>query len=191
MTSTTRIQHRYDHRLLELVRSTGDVEYAIQRGVPRSTARGWLTATRAEVVTVDIVDMDALRLQQEVLELRSRVQRLVALLRLLAVLLKVSRFSLSSTRLPDGTAKVTLLRAIEKSHCVLSLRVVLRLLRLSHSRYHAWKREQECSLDDMPSCPRSSPQQLTRGVKKLSRPLTLGDSYVYVASAGTDLGRRG
>ncbi len=66
MTSTTRIQHRYDHRLRELVRSTGDVEYAIQRGVPRSTARGWLTATRAEVVTVDIVDMDALRLQQEV-----------------------------------------------------------------------------------------------------------------------------
>ena len=30
-----------------------------------------------------------------------------------------------------------------------------------------------------------------RGVKKLSRPLTLGDSYVYVASADTDLGRRG
>ncbi len=61
MTSTTRIQHRYDHRLRELVRSTGDVEYAIQQGVPRSTARGWLTATGAEVVTVDIVDMDALR----------------------------------------------------------------------------------------------------------------------------------
>ena len=31
----------------------------------------------------------------------------------------------------------------------------------------------------------------TRGVKKLSRPLTLGDSYVYVASTDTDLGRRG
>ena len=56
MTSTTRIQHRYDHRLRELVQSTGDVEHAIQRGVPRSTARGWLTATRAEVVTVDIVE---------------------------------------------------------------------------------------------------------------------------------------
>ncbi len=97
MTSTTRIQHRYDHRLRELVQSTGDVEYAIQRGVPRSTARGWLTATCAEVVTVDIVDMDALRLQQEVLELRSRVQRLVALLRLLAVLLKVSGFSLEGS----------------------------------------------------------------------------------------------
>ena len=37
MTSTTRIQHRYDHRLRELVQSTSDVEYAIQRGVPRST----------------------------------------------------------------------------------------------------------------------------------------------------------
>ena len=68
-------QHRYDHRLRELVRLTGDVEYAIQRGVPRSTARGWLTANRAEVVTVDVVDMDALRLQQEVLELRSPAVR--------------------------------------------------------------------------------------------------------------------
>ena len=70
MTSTTRIQRKYDHRLRELVRSTGDAEYAIQRGVPRSTARGWLTSTRAEVVTVDVVDMDTLRLQQEVVRLR-------------------------------------------------------------------------------------------------------------------------
>ncbi|MCH8044069.1 MAG: hypothetical protein IID44_10180 [Planctomycetes bacterium] len=180
MTSTTRIQHRYDHRVGELVRSTGDVEYAIQQGVPRSTARGWLTATGAEVVTVDIVDMDALRLQQEVLELRSRVQRLVALLRLLAVLLKVSGFSLSSTRLPDGTAKATLLRAIEKSRCVLSLRAVLRLLRLSHSRYHAWKREQECGLDDMPSCPRSSPQQLTSAEVETIKEMVTSEEYRHV-----------
>jgi transposase InsO family protein len=180
MTSTTRIQHRYVHRLRELVRSTGDVEHAIQRGVPRSTARGWLTAIGAEVVTVDVVDMDALRLQQEVLELRSRVQRLVALLRLLAVLLKVSGFSLSGTRLPDGTAKVTLLRAIEKSRCVLSLRAVLRPLRLSHSRYHAWKREQECGLDDMLSCPRSSPQQLTSAEVETIKEMVTSEAYRHM-----------
>ena len=36
-----------------------------------------------------------------------------------------------------------------------------------------------------------TPTTIGRGVKKLSRPLTLGDSCVYVASADTDLGRRG
>ena len=180
MTSTTRVQHRYDHRLRELVRSTGDVECAIRRGVPRSTARGWLTSNRTEVITVDVADMDALRLQQEVLELRDRVQRLVALLRIMAVLLKVSGFSLEGSRLPDGTAKITLLRAIERSRSVLSLRIVLRLLRLSQSRYHSWKREQECGLDDVPSCPRTSPQQLTSAEVETVKQMVTSDEYRHV-----------
>ena len=180
MTSTTRVQHRYDHRLRELVRSTGDVECAIRRGVPRSTARGWLTSNRTEVITVDGADMDALRLQQEVLELRDRVQRLVALLRIMAVLLKVSGFSLEGSRLPDGTAKITLLRAIERSRSVLSLRIVLRLLRLSQSRYHSWKREQECGLDDVPSCPRTSPQQLTSAEVETVKQMVTSEEYRHV-----------
>ncbi len=83
MTSTTRTLRRYDHRLRNLVRSTGDIGHAERRGVPRSTARGWLTSTRAEVVTVDVFDMDVLNFQQEILTLRHRVAWLVAMLRLL------------------------------------------------------------------------------------------------------------
>ena len=105
MTSTTRAQRRYDHRLRDLVRSTGDIEHAIRRGVPRSTARGWLTSTRTEVVTIDVIDGDVLRLQQEVLALHKRVERLIALLRLLVVLLKVSGFSLSRIRLSWSDAE--------------------------------------------------------------------------------------
>jgi hypothetical protein len=48
MSTTTRKQRSYDHRLRELVQSTRDVNLAIQRGVPRSTAHGWLTATPTE-----------------------------------------------------------------------------------------------------------------------------------------------
>ena len=140
MVATTRIQHRYDHRLSDLVRSSGDIGHATRRGVPRSTARGWLTSTRAEVVTVDVVDLDVLRLQQEVLALRQRVEWLVAMLRLVVIVLKASGFSLAGARLPQGTRKVSLLRAIDRSHSVLSLRVVFRVLRLSQSRYHSWKR---------------------------------------------------
>jgi transposase InsO family protein len=180
MTSTTRIQRKYDHRLRELVRSTGDAEYAIQRGVPRSTARGWLASTRAEVVTVDIVDMDTLRLQQEVLRLQNRVDRFVALLRLLIVVLKVSRVSLASIRIPEGNTKLMLIRAIERSCSVLSLRVVLRVLQLSHSRYHSWKREEECGLDDMPSCPRFSSQQLTHTECNTIKEIVTSEEYRHV-----------
>jgi hypothetical protein len=49
MTSTTRIQKKYDHRLSELVRSTGAVEHAIQLGVPRSTAHGCSHRRRPQV----------------------------------------------------------------------------------------------------------------------------------------------
>jgi hypothetical protein len=90
---------------------------------------------------MDVVDWDLLRLQQEVLALRSRVERLIALLRVVVVLWKISGFSLASSRIPDRTTKLRLLQAIERTHAFLPLRVVLSLLRLSPSRFHAWRRE--------------------------------------------------
>ena len=123
MTFTTRIQNRYDHLLREHVRSTGDVNYAIQLGVPRSTARGWVNSTPAEVVTLDIVDMDNVRLQQQVLRLQSRLDWVIAILRLFVVVLKTSDVSLSNARFPQGTAKRMLLRTIERSSCVLPLKI--------------------------------------------------------------------
>ncbi len=180
MSTKNRTLRRYDHRLRDLVRTTGDIAHAERRGVPRSTARGWLTSTRAEVVTVDVFDMDVLNLQQEVLALRNRVERLVALLRLLVVLTRVSGFSLACTRLSDGATKISLLRAIERSRSALSLRKVLRVLRLSPSRYHSWRRENECGLDDMPSCPRSSPQQLTRAEVETMKEMVTSDEYRHV-----------
>lgn len=104
----TRIQWSDDHRLREIVRSTGDIGHATQRGVPRSSARGWPGAARADVVTLDIVDRDSLELQRELLAPGKRAERLVASLRLLVVLLKVSGFSPANSRLPDGDGKVSL-----------------------------------------------------------------------------------
>ena len=60
MATTTRFQRKYDHRLRELVRATGNVEVALKHGVPPSTARGWVKATIAEVVTIDVADMNQL-----------------------------------------------------------------------------------------------------------------------------------
>ena len=103
MATTTRFQRKYDHRLRELVRATGNIEVALKCGVPPSTARGWVKATQAEVVTIDVADMNVLQLQQEVLALRKRITRLVALLRLVMVLLKIAGFSLANARIPDAS----------------------------------------------------------------------------------------
>ena len=65
MVATARTQKRYDHRLRELVRTTQDMSLALQHGVPRSTARGWLTAPNVEVVTADALNMDAVQRQEE------------------------------------------------------------------------------------------------------------------------------
>jgi len=183
MVSTNRTRQRYDHRLRDLVRSSGNVSYAIELGVPRSTAHGWLTSNLVEIVTVDVVDMDLLRLQKEVLTLRKRMKWIRALFRLLVALMKVSDFSLENSLLPEGVQKARLLRAIDLSLSVLPLRVALRLLRLSPSRYHSWKNDKECGLDDMSSCPRTSPQQLTRSEINTIQDMVTSEEYRHVPTS--------
>jgi hypothetical protein len=86
-------------------------------------------------------------LQQEVVELRRRVKKLTALLRLALVLLRSSGFTLAHARLPDGRAKVRILGAVDCARAFVPLRVLLRFLRLSPSRFHAWRRLQLLSTD--------------------------------------------
>jgi putative transposase len=180
MPTATRTQRRYDHRLRNLVRTTRDIHCALQRGVPRSTARGWLTDSDVPVVTVDALELDATQLQREVLQLRRRVQKLSAVLRVLLVALRMTGYSLNQARLPEGSNKRSLLRAIERSRASLPLRSVLRVLRLSPARYHAWNRGGHCALDDGTSCPRSSPQQLTAMEVSEIRKLVTADEYRHV-----------
>jgi hypothetical protein len=82
MTSKGRPQQRYDHRLRDLVRATADVTIATDLGVPRSTARGWLHKSPKVVVSLDVTNLTASELPQEILELRRRVRKLTAPLRL-------------------------------------------------------------------------------------------------------------
>src|SRR5712692_4565772 len=162
MTTTGRPQQRYDHRLRDLVHGTGDGTIATDLGVPRSTARGWLGKSPRVVVSLDVTDLRASELQQEVLHLRRRVKKLTALLRLALALLRSSGFTLTHNRLPDGRAKIRILRALDRARECVPLRALLRFLRLSPSRFHAWRRLQHaCALDDQSSCPHTSPHRLT------------------------------
>jgi len=163
MPTASRPQQRYDHRLRDLVQRSGDLTIATKLGVPRSTARGWLGAAPTVVVGLEVANLTEQELRQEILTLRRRVEKLAALLRLALALLQASGFSLSGERLPDGQAKLRILRVVERARECIPLRAVLRFLGVSPSRFQAWGRRQTtCALDDQPSCPRTSPHRLTR-----------------------------
>src|SRR5919197_3170851 len=185
ITTARRPQHRYDYRLRELVQRTGDVNIAADLGVPQSTARGWLRTAPTVVVGLDVANLTELQLRQEVLKLRRRVQKLAALLRLARVLLRVSGFTLSGERLPDGYDKLQILRAIDQARARIPLRAVLQLLQLSPSRFHAWRRRHTvCALDDQSCCPRSSPHRLTRSEIRVIEDMVTSPEYRHVP-AGT------
>ena len=180
MPENTHTQKQYDHRLRRLIQKTGDLDLAVRYGVPRSTARGWLKQANTDVVSIDVLDMDAEALQREVLYLRRRITRLLALLHLVVVAIKVAEFSFDRVRIPDGTRKQRLLRAIERTRTHLPLRDVLKLIGMSNTRYHAWLGKQECGLDDQPCCPRSTPQQITREECLVIRDMVTADEYRHV-----------
>ncbi len=79
---------------------------ALEHGIPRSTARGWLERLDSpSVVSSDVVDQDATSLQSEVLALPRKVKRLTALLRLLLVVFKLSQFSFARIRIQEAKDK--------------------------------------------------------------------------------------
>src|SRR6516162_3372237 len=119
-----RPQKRYDHRLRELVRRTGDLTIATELGVPRSTARGWLCTTPTVTVSLDMANLTELELRQEILKLQQRVQKLAALLRLALVLLRVSGFTLAGERLPNGPDKLRILLAMDQARACIPLRAL-------------------------------------------------------------------
>ena len=178
---TARTQQRYDHRLRELVQRTGDLTIANDLGVPRSTARGWLGTPPTVVLSLDVTAQCELELRHEILTLRRHVQKLAALLRLTLVLLRLSGFTLSGERLPDGPDKLRILRAIEQGRTCIPLRALLRLLHLSPSRFHAWRqRHTGCALDDQSSCPHRSPHRLTRSEIRVIEDMVTSPEYRHV-----------
>ena len=88
---------------------------ATNLGVPRSTARSWRGKAPKIVVSLDVLDLSASELQREILQLRRRVRKLTALLRLALALLRSSGFTLAHERLPDACAKIRILRALDRA----------------------------------------------------------------------------
>lgn len=174
-------QRVYDHRLRALVRRTGDVSVATRLGVPRSTVAGWLHNAPQAVVSHDIVAMGDAALQAEVIELRRRLRMLGGVVGLLLAVIRVSGFRLDRAYISDPTARNDLLGAIERARKVLPVGTVLRILRVSASRYNSWLRAKRgCGIVDRTVCPKSSPNQLTPDEVRAIGQMVTAERYRHV-----------
>ena len=183
MTDAVPAQHRYDHRLKHLVQTTGNIAIATEHGVPASTAHSWLTQSQAEVVSLELFDLNEMQLQHEVIKLRRQIAKLSSLLRLAIVVLHVSGFSLRRYRVSDGRDKMRLLRAIQRTRSHVAQRTTLRAIGLGRARYHEWNNSAPCGLDDRSSCPKSLPQQLTSEEVNTIRDMATSTGFRHVPTS--------
>ena len=143
----------YDHRIRDLVCAERSPALFAQLGIPRSTTASWIRRGSRPVVTTELFGQDEQQLRARVLKLERRVQLLLAVTRLLFVMVRLFGFRLNSQRVPSADAKSCELAAIERAKKRIPLAVALRVLGLSASRYHTWRRlEQACTLEDRSSC---------------------------------------
>ena len=129
------IRRSYDHPVREIVCQTGNPRIFQHLRIPRSTTASWLARGCRSVVSLDR-QHDIAAVLDENEELKRRTRPETAIIRLLVVLLKLSGFRLDEQRLPDGTAKAKVLRAVDRCKDALALKSALRLVRLSPARYH-------------------------------------------------------
>jgi len=105
----------YDHRLRNLVYSTQDVSLALDLGVPRSTAYGWIRNEPPEVVTLDDLNLNEQQLQYELLKIQRRCKRLTAIVRLLVVMIRTIGIRIDYSRIPETHRKAKMLHVIRLS----------------------------------------------------------------------------
>ena len=126
--------------------------------IPASTRRTWATGAVPEVVTVSAVNLQVYDLLDQIEKLQRRTKRQGAVVGLLMKLRALRGGKLDDARLPDGADKLIVLHAVATATKMLALGVVLRIVGISRSRYHVWRRIQMgCGLEDQPSCPKSFP----------------------------------
>jgi putative transposase len=182
--ATKAARNVYDPRIRELIRATGNPDLFPELDIPRSTISGWLRGDFKPAVGAQALSQSEVELHARVAKLATRVQILLAVMRLLVALVCVSGCRLTGERLPDGNAKADVLRAVDAATKTLPLRSAVRVLGLSLSRYHAWKRaERAYDLADRSSCPKTFPGQLTGREVATIQDMVTAQEYRHVPTS--------
>jgi putative transposase len=138
MATLLQARRAYDHRLRDHVCQDRPLPRLQELKIPRSTVASWRSRGPRPVVTIEEFGQDRQQLLDRIEKLKRR------------------------ERLPAGDDKALLLRAIAGAKPAPSLVLILRIVGIAPSRYHAWRHAAVvCGLDDRTSCPRTTPSQLT------------------------------
>jgi hypothetical protein len=113
MATKTAGRNVYDPRVRELDRATGDPDLFPELSIPRSTVSGWLRGEFKPTVGTEAVSKTEIELHARLGKLERRIRALLAVMRLLLTLVRVSGCRLNRERLPTGKAKADILRAVE------------------------------------------------------------------------------
>jgi hypothetical protein len=81
----------YDHCIKEQIISTGNLDLFPELEIPRSTAQSWIRRGVGDVVSLDTEREAEAALRTRVVELEHRTAMLIAVLRLVLALLRISR----------------------------------------------------------------------------------------------------
>ena len=176
-------QHQtYDHRIREAIAITGNPHLHDNIPIPISTRRTWASGRVEPVVSSAEANLEVYELLDKLHRLQNRVKQQAVIVGLLVRLLKIRGGKLDNNRLPDASSKSAVLRAVTSASRVLALSVVLRIVGLSSSRFHAWQRnEQGCGLDDETSCPRLFPTMITSEERSNMRDFVESPNYRHIA----------
>ena len=179
----------YDHRIRQAICDTGNPAlFDAHVSIPRPTAKSWIRRGHPRVVSLDDGDFEVVELQQQIAGLNHRIKqyskvtrRLAAVIRLQRVELTASGFSLRDNRVPEAVEKKRILDGIARAASLLPLMIILKILSLSSSRFHAWRRAAiGCGLDDRSSCPRTSPTQVTAHELMTMKEFALSEEYRHM-----------
>jgi transposase InsO family protein len=158
----TALYRRYDHRIRNLIACSKDPYLFPKLHIPISTARSWIRRGPVDVVSVTEFDQSNEQLQMKIAKLEKELEEVRAETKLISSSIKIFGFVLQYKRLPGPLIKEAILKQLKMASKVVPLMRCLEIVGLSSARYYSWQRRQlSCKLEDVNSCPRSSPQRIT------------------------------
>ena len=131
--------NRYDHRLRNAIVETGNPNLFPELSIPQSTARDWIRKGKAKVITASEFECTQAELAGRVRELEIELASIKAKSALLQGTTSIFGFSVQYLRLKSASAKESLLKLIDSTAGKIPLNECLHFIRLSMSRFKAWK----------------------------------------------------
>ena len=102
---TSHPRRTYDHRIKEHILRTGNPDLFPELEIPRSTVLSWVRLGAGEVVSLGTDREVEAALRVRIVQLEHRAAMLIAVLRLVLALLRISGFKLEHCRVADESGK--------------------------------------------------------------------------------------